>query len=109
MLLLALKIIIEGTLQRNLEYDLEEETLTMIELVKYINEDKNYYDIICSTNNIKKEKGSYIYMICETDLSIDNNKLEITIDNSRYSKYVQFPQKNNIEIIYDANNEVKIN
>ena len=98
-----LEIIIEGTLQRNMEYDLEEDTLTMIELVKYINEGKNYYDVICSTNNIKKEKGSYIYMICETDLSIDNNKIEINIGSDRYSKFVQFSQKNNIEIKYDGN------
>ena len=96
-----LEIIIEGTLQKNLEYDIEEDTVTMIELVKYNKKNKNYYDISCVTNNIKKNKGSYVYMICETELYIDNNKIEINIDENKYSKYVQFSQMTNIEIIID--------
>ena len=97
-----LEIIIEGTLQKNLEYDIEEDTITMIELVKYNKSgNKNYYDISCATNNIKKNKGSYVYMICETELSIDNDKIEINIDENKYSKYVQFSQLTNIEIIVD--------
>ena len=97
-----LEIIIEGILQKNLEYDIEEDTITMIELVKYNKSgNKNYYDISCATNNIKKNKGSYVYMICETELSIDNDKIEINIDENKYSKYVQFSQLTNIEIIVD--------
>ena len=97
-----LEIIIEGTLLKNMEYDIEEDTVTMIELVKYgNNKNKNYYDISCVTNNIKKNKGSYIYMICETELSIDNDIIEINIDENKYSKYVQFSQLTNIEIILD--------
>ena len=40
-------------------------------------------------------------MICETELSIDNDKFEINIDENKYSKYVQFSQLTNIEIIVD--------
>ena len=97
------EIIIEGTLQRNLEYDIEEDTVTMIELVQYKNGNKNYMDVTCMTNNIKKNKGSYVYMICETDLNDNKDKIEINIGDNKYSKYVQFSQSTNIEILFDKN------
>ena len=95
-----LEILIEGTLLKGLDYELEEDTITMIELVKYKYGNQINYDISCLTNNIKKEKGSFVYLICTTDLVFDNNKIEIKIDNDGYSKYVKFSQKTNIEILY---------
>ena len=96
-----LEILIEGTLYENIIYDLEEDSVTIIELVKYKNNnEKINYNVTCLTNNIKKEKGSYIYMICTTELPFDNNKIEIKIDSDGYSKNIRFTQKTNIEISY---------
>ena len=95
-----LEIIIEGKLQSNMQYDLEEDTVTKIELLKYQNDKKYKYIVSCLTNNIKKDQGSYIYLICPTTLVIDGNKIEIKINSTQYSNYVQFSTSNNIEIKY---------
>lgn len=96
-----LEIVIEGTNLYNMTYDLEEETVTYIELLiynKYNNEIK--YDIACLTNNIKKEEGSYIYMICPTEIQFDNNKVFINVDSNGYSNNVRFSTDDNIEVIF---------
>ena len=42
-------------------------------------------------------------MICETDLNDNKDKIEINIGDNKYSKYVQFSQSTNIEILFDKN------
>ena len=95
-----LEIIIEGSLDKSIEYDLGEGTITMIKLAKYNtgNEVTNY-DVICLTNNIKKAKGNYVYMICETELDFDGRKVEIINDEGN-SNYIKFSPNKNIEIFY---------
>ena len=93
------EFIIEGTLKKALTYDLEEDTVTMVEIKKYKLFEYGNYTVSCLTNNVKKSIGSYIYMICSTQLKYDN-KFAIKIDSNGNSNYVKFSVYKDIEILF---------
>ena len=93
------EFIIEGTLKKALTYDLEEDTVTMVEIKKYKLFGYSNYKVSCLTNNVKKSIGSYIYMICTTQLKYDN-KFAIKIDSNGNSNYVKFSVYKDIEILF---------
>ena len=81
-------------------YDLEEDTVTMVEIKKFQRIGYNTYKVSCLTNNVKKTIGSYIYMVCTTQLKYDN-KFAIKVDTYGNSDYVKFYSKyKDIEILF---------
>ena len=95
-----LEIAIEGTVLNNMNHDLEEDTVTGIEIVKYFKNKISKYKITCLTNNILKKEGSYIYLICPTELQLDSNTIEIVVDDKGNSNYIRFDKNKNIKINY---------
>ena len=92
------EIIIEGTVLYSMEYDLEEDSVTKILLYHYYNSKYIKYDIACLTNHIKKKRGSYIYLICPTEISMIFDEVKIIVDNKKRSNNVEFYYNKNIKI-----------
>ena len=81
-----LEIIVEGKLEEEMTNDLEEETPTKIK----ISQEDNDYDVTCLTNNVKKSKGSYVYLVCPTQLPVDKKSTKIKLDENKKSNNVIF-------------------
>ena len=94
------EFIIEGTLKKALTYDLEEDTVTMVEILKYQRYPPDDHKVSCLTNNVKKSIGSYIYMTCTTQQKYDNKKFAIKVNSSGNSNYVKLNKYSNIEILF---------
>ena len=78
---------IKGTLKDNIEYEIEDDTVTGVEIL----EDKNKKEVACLTNDIGKEKGSKVEIACLIQENISNNKdVVVSIDENGLSKYVLF-------------------
>ena len=92
-----LTLIIKGKLSDNFDDPIEEETVTGIQILTIKNEVRNLKDIFCITNYISKEKDSEVILKCAFPFS-EEATLEINIDESGYSNYVQFNRLDNIEI-----------
>ena len=92
-----LNLKIRGKLSKEIDYPIEEETITGIEIIKIKNEKEEKSEVSCLTNYISKEINSDVILNCPFQV-IDGEKLEINIDNNGLSKYVHFNVINNIEI-----------
>ena len=93
------KFDIRGSLANKMNYEVEEETITEIEVLIKNNSKEVKKDSICLTNNLKEKKGSYVYLTCEIEEKVsENKKVEINVDNTGTSKYVKFNQRGNIPI-----------
>ena len=93
------KFDIRGSLANKINYEVEEETITEIEVLINNNSKEDKKDSICLTNNLKEKKGSYVYLTCEIEEKFSQTKkLAINVDNTGTSKYVKFNQKENIPI-----------
>ena len=92
-----LNLKIRGNLSKEIDYPIEEETITGIEIIKIKNEKEEKSEVTCLTNYISKEINSDVILNCPFQV-VDGEKLEINIDNNGLSKYVHFNVINNIEI-----------
>ena len=78
---------IKGTLEDNIEYEIEDDTVTGVEIL----EDGNQKEVACLTNDIGKEKGSKVEITCLIQENISTNKdVVVKIDDNGFSKYVKF-------------------
>jgi hypothetical protein len=78
---------IKGTLEDNIEYEIEDDTVTGVEIL----EDGNPKEVACLTNEIRKDKGSKVEITCLIKENIsNNNNVVVNIDDNGFSKYVKF-------------------
>jgi hypothetical protein len=100
---------IKGSLAESIKYEIEEGTITEIEVL--INKDGQDFskDVICLTNNINAIKGSYVFLVCEINKKLpENEKVTIYTDEEGKSKYVKFNPKGSIRV-NKINNEIDEN
>ena len=78
---------IKGTSADNIEYEIEDDTVTGVEIL----EDGNQKEVACLTNDIGKDKGSKVEITCLIQENISTNKdVVVSIDDNGLSKYVKF-------------------
>ena len=89
------EFVIKGRLNEELEYEVEKDTITEIEIIS--NNKKT--EVVCLTNNIKPDIINYVvYLYCSTEIENipDLEIVSINIDQNGFSKYIHFNSKENI-------------
>lgn len=91
---------IKGSLSKGIDYEIEEDTYTEIEIVSYKNKEEKKFEVVCLTNYILPDKLSTVYLYCATEEDVsDSDSLVVNVDSKGYSKYIKFSPIKNIEII----------
>ena len=90
---------IKGKLNEELDNEIEKDTITQIEVISYYAKT----EVVCLTNNIKKEILYIVYLYCstETENIPDIDNVSINIGENGFSKYVNFNLNQNIVIRVD--------
>ena len=86
---------IYGYLKEEILYEIGDETITKLEINRKNSSIKE--EIYCLTNNIDKEKDSFVFITCildENSSSIEG--VTINMDNNGLSKFVKFAPAGNI-------------
>ena len=94
------KLEIKGKLSNSIDYSIEKDTLTKIEILIIENDERETKEIDCLTSHINREKGSEVILYCEFNI-LNNKRYEINIDENGFSKNVHFNLVNNIKINED--------
>ena len=91
------KFTIKGSLNEEINYDIERDTITEIEIVS-----KNKKtEVVCLTNYISSDEEIVsVYLYCSTEVENieDLEDVSINIDQNGLSKYIYFNSNNNIAI-----------